>query len=216
MFEFIHVKYKHIVNLPSLVIEEGKINTLFGPSGSGKTTILKMLNKMLSPTDGKILYQGQELKAINAVLHRREVMMLSQNPAIFEGNIRDNLCIGFKLQEKPLPADDVFIRMLAQVHLQKSMDDPVAPLSGGEKQRLALARILLLDAKVYLLDEPASALDALAEEVIIEMVTAYVKKHQKTLVMVTHSDAMAKKYSDVMIDIMNGTCNGRCAYERRS
>lgn len=208
LFEFIDVQYKDVADLPRLMIEKGRITSVVGASGSGKTTILKMLNKMISPTQGRILYDGTDLRQINSVAHRRKVVMLSQSPAMFEGNIRDNLNIGLKFHERELPSDEVFAAILEQVKLKKLLDNPTDTLSGGEKQRLALGRVLLLDPEVYLLDEPSSALDDETEEIIIQMLTEHVRKEKKTIVLVTHSKAIAEKYSDQVI----GIAKGRCVY----
>jgi putative ABC transport system ATP-binding protein len=134
--------------------------------------------------------------------------LLSQNPVIFEGNIRDNLTIGLKFQGKPLPSDDLLIDILERVRLQKQLNSSADTLSGGEKQRLALGRVLLLNPDVYLLDEPCSALDEVTEELIIEMMADLVKKNGKTLVLVTHSKAIAKHYSDTIIEVIDGKCSG--------
>ncbi len=139
-------------------------------------------------------------------MHRRKITMLSQNPVIFEGDIKDNLLIGLKYQQKPFVDNQVLKELLRQVQLDKELDNPADQLSGGEKQRLALGRILLLDSPVYLLDEPSSALDDNTEKLIIEMITTHVKKNNKTLVMVTHSKKVAEKYSDVIINVKNGHC----------
>ncbi len=179
MFELLGVKYKTIIDIAYACIDEHAITALTGISGSGKTTILKMLNKMVSPTQGKILFRGKNLDDVDSTTHRRKVAMLSQNPAVFEGNIRHNLTIGLFFQQKPLPCDDFLNRLLKKVHLSQPLDGPTANLSGGEKQRLALARVLLLDAQVYLLDEPSSALDEETEHMMIEMITEHVKTHQK-------------------------------------
>ncbi|MEW5785546.1 MAG: ABC transporter ATP-binding protein [Bacillota bacterium] len=204
LFEFSEVKFKDLLDLPALAIEKERITTLVGPSGSGKTTILKLLNKMLSPTGGRIMFNGADLGRVNPVVHRRQVAMLSQSPVIFEGTIRDNLQIGLKFQEKDLPDDTVLLEILERVKLLKPLDSAAQTLSGGEKQRLALGRVLLLDAAVYLLDEPSAALDDQTEELIIEMINAHVRAAKKSLVMVTHSKAIAEEYSDTIIKIING------------
>lgn len=209
LFEFIDVKYQNILDLPRLYIEKEKVTTIVGASGSGKSTILRMLNKMLSPTQGRILFNNTDLSQINSVTHRRHVIMLSQNPAMFEGSIRDNLNVGLKFQEKSALSDDVLLGVLEKVKLKKELDSSANTLSGGEKQRLTLGRVLLLNAEVYLLDEPSSSLDDETEESIIQMVTEHVRKETKTLVMVTHSKAIAEKYSDVIIEISGGKC---CSY----
>ena len=203
MFEFIDVTYKDIICIPSLVIEKQKVTTLVGTSGSGKTTILRMLNKMISPTKGKILYNGVDLQQLNSVNHRRDVVMLSQNPVIFEGSIRDNLTIGLNFQNKDIPKDEVLKQMLERVSLTKELDSSVSNLSGGEKQRIALARILLLSPKVFLFDEPSSSLDNETEEILIQMLIEYVRNESKTIIMATHSKIIAEKYSDKLIKVQN-------------
>lgn len=216
MFRFIDVKYKQILDIPSLLIEKGKITTLVGASGSGKTTILRMLNKMLSPTRGSILFKATDLRDINSVAHRRQVTMLSQNPVMFEGSIRDNLNIGLKFQAKSLLSDAELLGILEKVSLKKALDTSASILSGGEKLRLALGRVLLLNSDIYLLDEPSAALDDEMEETIIQMVAEYVRKENKTMVMVTHSRAMAEIYSDTIIKVTEGRCSNvrGCKVER--
>jgi len=218
LFEFIDVKYRNILDLPRLFIEKEKVITIVGASGSGKSTILRMLNKMLSPTQGRILFNKTDLSQINSVTHRRHVTMLSQNPAMFEGSIRDNLNVGLKFQDKSLLSDDVLLGILEKVKLKKELDSSINTLSGGEKQRLTLGRVLLLNSEVYLLDEPSSSLDDETEQSIIQMVTDHVRKETKTLVMVTHSKVIAEKYSDVIIEISSGKCssNWGCNGERNN
>ena len=104
MFELIEVKYREVVDIPHLYIAEG-LTVVLGASGSGKTTVLRLLNKMISPTQGRIFFNGIDIKQIHSVEHRRNVMMLSQNPAMFEGTIRNNLTVAFKFQEKELPVE---------------------------------------------------------------------------------------------------------------
>ena len=211
MFDFKDVKFKEIIDIPTLLIAKDRITSLIGPSGSGKTTILKMLNKMLSPTEGRILFNGQSLDQIDSVVHRRRVTMLSQAPAIFDGDIKDNLIAGLKFQKREIPGDDVLADMLMKVKLNKELSSPTQNLSGGERQRLALGRVLLLNSEVYLLDEPSSALDEVTAEVIIEMIAGYAKRENKTLVMVTHSKTIAQQYSDEIIEVSCGKCTWRSA-----
>ncbi len=201
MFEFRNVKFKDVIDIPSLYISEHRITSLTGPSGSGKTTILKLLNKILSPTEGQILYRDRELDKIDAISHRRKVTMLSQTPVIFGGNLKDELTAGLRFQKKHLPDDETLIEVLKKVRLTKELNSETGTLSGGEKQRLALARILLLDPEVFLLDEPSSALDDTTAEAVIEMIASFTKAAGKTLIMVTHSMVIAERYSDQLIEI---------------
>ncbi|WP_045218630.1 ABC transporter ATP-binding protein [Desulfonatronum thioautotrophicum] len=211
MFEFIDVQYENILELPHLVIGTEQVTSLVGASGSGKTTVLRLLNKMISPTSGRILFQGEDLGQRDSVRHRRDVVMLSQNPAIFEGTVGDNLRAGPRFQEKEPPGDETLKPLLEQVRLVKALDEPADKLSGGERQRLALARVLLLKPRVYLLDEPSSALDEETEQLIFDMLTAHVRSTGTTIIMVTHSRAVARKYSDTIISMSAGKCVERGA-----
>jgi putative ABC transport system ATP-binding protein len=203
MFDFIEVKFKDIVDIPRLNIGEG-LTVMLGPSGGGKTTILRMLNKMISPTQGRILYNGQELKSIKSVEHRRRVMMLSQSPAMFDGTIRDNLTAALRFQEREAPGDGELYNTLAKLQLDKDLGTPVQQLSGGEKQRIAMGRLLLCDPEAYLLDEPSSALDEDTEDAIIKVVAEQVRTARKTVLMVTHSRLIADRYADQVIEIWDG------------
>jgi putative ABC transport system ATP-binding protein len=130
--------------------------------------------------------------------------MLPQQPVIFTGSIRENLLKGLKFSEKELLEDEALEEILKLVHLDKPLDDQAENLSGGEKQRIALGRVILMDPEVLLLDEPSSALDELTEEKIIEFVVNYSRDHKKTLILVTHSKDISKKYSDVEVVIESG------------
>lgn len=214
MFEFIDVHYRDVLDLPSLVIGKEQVTSLVGTSGSGKTTVLRMLNKMISPTHGRIMFQGVDLKQVDSVAHRRNVVMLSQNPVLFEGTIRDNLLAGLLFQDRESPGDIALSQMLEEVELAKPLDDNANRLSGGERQRLALARVLLIDPQVYLLDEPSAALDEDTEQLIFEMITTHARTTGKVIVMVTHSKAVARKYSDTIIEMASGKCLKRsCPHE---
>ncbi|MGG1574745.1 ABC transporter ATP-binding protein [Fictibacillus sp. NRS-1165] len=199
MFELTKIVYKDILRFDELTIEKGKVSILTGESGSGKTTLLKLLNHMITPDEGTVLYKGEDVKALNPVLHRRNVVMLQQMPAIFPGTVKDNLIAGLAFSEKTVPADAELEEALHTVYLKKPLETKAGGLSGGEKQRLALARVLLMDAEAYLLDEPSSALDdETADEVISSFLNKAKKKH-KTVVMVTHSKRIAAHYADVNI-----------------
>lgn len=203
MFNIQDLKYKTILNIRELEIKEHKITSIVGKSGSGKTTFLKMLNKMITPDSGVIFYKGKNIKDMDAVKLRREVVMLGQTPAIFLGTIRDNLLIGRKFANKePLP-DKNLIDMLEKLGLDKSLDEDSEQLSGGEKQRIALGRVIISDPQVFLLDEPSSALDSDTENLIISSLVDYTKENNKTLIIVTHSLEIGRKFSDFIIEIKN-------------
>ena len=204
MFRFENVKFKDIVNIPELVLEDHKVISIIGPSGSGKTTILKLLNKMYSPDSGKVYYDGKDIEAIPSTTLRRNVVMLAQSPVVFKGNIRDNLNIGLKFSGKDNKSDDELKKIMHFISLDKNLDEKPDNLSGGEKQRLSLGRILLMNPEVFLLDEPSSALDNDLAESIVDGVVRYSKEKNKTVIMVTHTLELAKLHSDIIVSVNSG------------
>lgn len=204
MFEIRNVSYKSILSIDELDIDTGKVTAVIGKSGGGKSTLLKLLNKTLSPSEGTILYRGRPLREVSSVEHRRNVLYLNQKPHIFKGTIRDNLIKGFLYQGRRVPSDSDLESMLQRVHLELSLEKSASTLSGGEAQRLALARILVLDGETYLFDEPSSALDEKSELDVLNSVIDWLRRLEKTVVMVTHSKDVALQHADRLYAVSNG------------
>jgi len=199
-----NVRYRDILDIERLDIPSEKITCIVGESGSGKTTLLRLLNNMISCDRGNIFYRGQSIYTINPIELRRKVIMLAQNPVVFPGTIKDNLLIGLKFSEKPLVSDEKLKEVLEKVYLEKAIEDGSENLSGGEKQRLALARVMLTNPEVFLLDEPSSALDENTEELVIARIVQHVKQNNKTLVMITHTKKIAQMYGEKLIEMKKG------------
>jgi putative ABC transport system ATP-binding protein len=199
----IKIKFKNILDIPSLVINK-PITCIVGSSGSGKTTLLRMLNCLNVPDLGTIIYNDQELSKTDTIKLRRKVVMLGQTPVIYGGTIEDNLQIGLEFSKKLPASKSAMKEVLERVELNKPLNDSCANLSGGEKQRLCLARVMLMDADTYLLDEPSAALDKETELFIIDNFTKFVLENNKELIMVTHSEQIAEKFPDSIIRIEKG------------
>lgn len=200
MFKIDHLVYKNILNIPSLELTEPLI-CLYGPSGSGKTTLLHLLNKLLVPDQGVIYYKGKNIASCDSVLLRRKVAMLGQTPIIYPGTVEENAVIGLKFSQKPIPSSDKVRIALNQAGFPKGLSDRCDTLSGGEKQRLCLARMLLLDAETYLLDEPSAALDKEMEYFVIQNMTQYCKENKKQLIVVTHSEHIVTDFSPKLVQL---------------
>lgn len=204
MFKLEKVKFKDILDIEEILLEENMITAILGSSGGGKTTFLKLLNNMITIDQGKVMYQGKDIENYDPVTLRREVVMLPQDPKIFKGTIKDNFKLTEEITENDFSHNLDYNELLKKVSLSKKLDDIADQLSGGEKQRLALARVMLVEPKVLLLDEPSSSLDKKTEEKIIKMVVEYARGNNRTLIMVTHSPEIAEKFADKIINIENG------------
>jgi putative ABC transport system ATP-binding protein len=204
MFKLSNVTYENILSIKSLNIPSEAITCIVGKSGGGKTTFLKLLNNMISCSNGIIKFKNKEVDKYDPIKLRREIVMLPQKPIVFAGTLEDNFKKTQFFTEQEKSSKERYQNILRKVHLNKNLQDKADNLSGGEKQRLALARILLLKPKILLLDEPSSALDDQTEKQIIEMVTSYINKNGGTLVMVTHSRKIAETYGEKIVIINDG------------
>jgi len=208
MFDLKNVQFKNILNIKELALEAGAITCIVGESGSGKTTLLKVLNHLINFEQGQINYRGKDLKELDAITLRREVILVPQNPVIFPGTLRDNLQIGLLFSKKEPASDERLLEEIHKLGLYKQLDDQTETFSGGEKQRLALARVILMDPEVLLLDEPTSALDDNTVDKVMGRILDYVKSRGKTLVMVTHSRQLAQMAGEKIITLEDGSVAG--------
>ena len=166
--------------------------------------MLKLLNNLISAEVGTILYKDKNIEKYNPLELRRNVVMLPQTTVMFSGSVRDNFEKTLLFTEKESADDEIYKGLLKKVGITHLLDADTLNLSGGEKQRIALARVLLLRPETLLLDEPSSALDDQTEDFIIRMVVDYSRETAKTLIMVTHSRSIAEKYANTIITLYDG------------
>lgn len=204
MFTLEGVKYRNILEIPQLVFPQSGIVCLVGSSGSGKTTLLRLLNLMQSPTEGTIFYQGQDLAQKDAVEHRRNVVTVPQTPVMYPGSVEENLQRGRLFCQMPPASRKRLEEGLEAMRLNKALEEDVAMLSGGEKQRICLLRALLIDAQTYLLDEPTSALDQDTTGFVLEAFCKACTEQEKLLIMVTHDPGVAKRFGQTVITLKQG------------
>lgn len=204
MFLLKNVKYRDILFIRELRISKNKVTCIVGESGSGKTTLTKLLNLLISADSGEIYFQGKDINTYDPIQLRSKVLMVSQNPVIYDGSVRDNLLKGFFFSEAKIPSDERLKKMLKMVQLDKSLDEDSENLSGGEKQRLSLGRALLMNPEVFIFDEPTSALDEETEDKVMETIIAQLKERRKTVIIITHSKKIAHRYGEMIIEVKDG------------
>lgn len=204
MFRIKNLKFKNILDIDDLHIEGNEVTCIVGKSGGGKTTLLKLLNNLISADVGTILYKDKNIEKYNPLELRRNVVMLPQTTVMFSGSVRDNFEKTLLFTEKESADDEIYKGLLKKVGITHLLDADTLNLSGGEKQRIALARVLLLRPETLLLDEPSSALDDQTEDFIIRMVVDYSRETAGTLIMVTHSRSIAEKYANTIITLYDG------------
>lgn len=201
MFQLENVIVNNVIEIESLTLDANVIS-IEGQSGSGKSTLLRLLNNLDDPSSGKIYLQEKNIIEIVPGELRKRVVMLPQSPTVFDGNIKDNLIIGLTLSEQSVPNDEKLKDILERVWLDKSLDTSASDLSGGEKQRMALARILLMEkAEVFLLDEPSSDLDDKTTKHVMKEFLNIAYKANQQIIMVTHDTIVSKNFADRIINM---------------
>ncbi|EEF68402.1 spermidine/putrescine ABC transporter ATP-binding protein [Holdemania filiformis] len=188
----------------NLDIYENEFVTLLGPSGCGKTTLLRILGGFLEPTEGKIIFDGQDISQVPP--YKREINTVFQKYALFPHmNVYENIAFGLKIKKQSKDViEQKVMRMLSLVGLEGFEKRNVTLLSGGQQQRVAIARALVNEPEVLLLDEPLGALDLkLRKEMQHEL-----KKIQKevgiTFIFVTHDQEEALTMSDKIVVMKDG------------
>jgi len=186
----------------TLEIYMGHIYTIIGPSGAGKSTLIKLINRLIDPTEGKILIDGNDIMNYDIIQLRRKIGMVFQQPYLFEGTVEDNIKYGPMLKGKRDIDVEYYLRIvgLDKSYSKKKVDD----LSGGEAQRISIARTLANEPEVLLLDEPTSALDPASTQVIEELVMDLKNKLNLTFIWITHNMEQAKRVGDYTIFINKG------------
>jgi phosphate transport system ATP-binding protein len=189
----------------SMSLPARRITALIGPSGCGKSTVLRCLNRMndLIPdvrVEGEVLFHGMNIYAAGAdpVEVRRRIGMVFQKPNPFPKSIYDNVAFGPRVNGLPGNLDEIVERALRQAALWDEVKDSLhksgLAISGGQQQRLCIARTLAIEPEVVLMDEPCSALDPIATYKIEELMTEL--KRTYTIVVVTHNMQQASRVSD--------------------
>ncbi|WP_257345836.1 phosphate ABC transporter ATP-binding protein [Pseudalkalibacillus decolorationis] len=184
-------------------IPENRITTIIGPSGAGKSSLIMLLNRLENLDNGTIYYKGNNINDYPVTELRREIGMVFQSAYLFDGTVEDNLKYGPSLQNKwdSKNAD----KLLDLVDLPSSYKlRAVTTLSGGEQQRVALARTLANKPNVLLLDEATSALDVNTTKIIEQLLERIQQEDDITMVMVTHNLAQSMRIGDFSLYLQEG------------
>ena len=176
----------------SIEVAAGDVFVVFGPSGSGKSTLLRLLNRLDEPTRGTVLLDGVDYTTLPPRTVRRRVGLVPQQPALREGTVAENVTWGPRLRGDAVDLDRM-AELLDRLGLAGLADRRAADLSGGEAQRVAVARTLFNDPDIVLLDEPASSLDAAAAERVEALLADVMAAYSLTAVLVTHDADRARR-----------------------
>ena len=184
----------------NLKLEEGQIIVFVGPSGCGKTTTVKMINRLIKPTSGKVLINGEDISKKNVINLRRNIGYVIQQTGLFPHmTIKENIEIVAKMQKmkaKEIESKTKELMEMVGLDYEKFADRYPAQLSGGQQQRVGIARALITNPDIILMDEPFSALDPITRSQLQDELINIQTQFKKTIIFVTHDMDEAIKIAD--------------------
>ncbi|CAI7648531.1 unnamed protein product [Penicillium glandicola] len=194
----------------NIAIESGQFVAFVGPSGCGKSTLVSLLERFYEPTQGTILFGGRDIRSIEIASYRGALSLVSQEPKLFEGTIRENLLLGLEAPNNPNTEDQMiqackdaeiydFIVSLPDGFLTELGVNAQASLSGGQKQRICIARALIRKPLLLLLDEATSSLDSQSERLVQSAMERLASKRDMTIIAVAHRLATIQKADAIFV-----------------
>ncbi len=194
-----------VLMINTLDIPASSVIALVGPNGSGKTTLLHLLAFLITPQKGSFSFFGAKVSASELISLRRRVGLLPQNPYLFKCSVLENVTIGLKLRGfSRREARKMAIEGLKKVRMEGYESRWPNSLSGGEAQRIALARTLALNPEVFLFDEPANHLDLESVKRTEQLILNLNRNEKKTVIFTTHNLSFAQNLTDFVIHIFQG------------
>jgi putative ABC transport system ATP-binding protein len=194
---------KAIVREASFALRAGEVVAITGPSGAGKSSVLRLLNRLDEQTTGRVWLEDKDTSELPVRELRRRVGMVMQQPNLFPGTVAENVRYGPALWQVEMNGAEVE-ELLKTVGLGGYAERDVAGLSGGEAQRVSLARTLANRPQILLLDEPTSALDDAAKLVVEEALRAAMARVEGACLIVTHDAAQAARLAGRTLTMREG------------
>jgi tungstate transport system ATP-binding protein len=196
---------KSILNQEAYTFKSGNIYGIIGPNGVGKTTLLRILSGIDKQFDGDILYNNN---TIDSKL-QKSITLLSQNPYMLNRTVFENIVYPLKVRKTSKVVDDSLMNekvkeVLSLLKIESLANQNALLLSTGETQKVALARALVFEPKLLLLDEPTANIDPESMIVIEEVLQKYNEKHRCTIIAVTHNIEQASRFCTEVVKMTNG------------
>ena len=194
-----------VVEVDHLAVDQGNVLAVVGPNGAGKTSLLLAVAHLLKPERGQILFNGEEISAQKELQYRRRIALVLQEPLLVSRTVYENAALGLHFRhiakEEIARRVDHWLNRLGIAHLRDRRADK---LSGGEAQRVSLARAFVLQPELLLLDEPFSALDSPTRRGLLEELRAILAETATTTLMITHNLQEAVQVSHHLAVIIGG------------
>jgi tungstate transport system ATP-binding protein len=194
-----------VLEIEHLTVTQGEVLAVIGPNGAGKSTLLLALSHLIKPVRGEIVFGDQPLEAQNDLEYRRRIGLVLQEPLLLDTSVFENVAAGLRFRHVPKDETtrraDLWLERLGIAHLRRR---PAAKLSGGEAQRVSLARAFAIEPQLLLLDEPFSALDAPTRSHLLEDLHSLLAETGRTTIFVTHDLDEALLLGDRVAVLLGG------------
>jgi len=188
-----------------LAIAAGRVTALIGPNGSGKSTLLSLLAFLRQSSKGEIYFFGRRARGEDLPALRRRVGFVAQNPYLLRGTVLDNVSLGLKLRGASRPGRHAkALSALARFGLAGFANRPARELSGGEAQKVALVRALVMEPEVLLFDEPFTYLDQASMASMEAILSGYASEERRTVVFSTHDQLHGLALADEVVSLFEG------------
>ena len=199
---------KIILDINHLDFQTNKIFSIVGPNGSGKTTLLKILNLLEKPDAGRIFFYGEELNKksnIKILNIKRKMTLIEQNPFLFSSTVYNNIAYGLKIRAVPAPIQREMVKnALKRVGLSGFEERKVSQLSGGEAKRVVIARGIVINPDILLLDELTANIDQQHQNIVEKIIRNTKNEIGSTIIFTTHDLSQAYRLSDEVISLLDG------------
>lgn len=194
-----------VLEIKDLAVEKGEVLAVVGPNGTGKSSLLLTLARLLQPETGELLWDGVPFTEQTDLAYRRRIALVLQEPLLLDVSVFENVAIG--LRYRGLPSAGIknkVNRWLARVGIESLRNRPGARLSGGEAQRVSLARAFVLSPELLLLDEPFSALDAPTRLRLLDDLKSILAETGTTTIFITHDLKEAARLASRVAVMLDG------------
>jgi tungstate transport system ATP-binding protein len=194
-----------VLDVPELGVAAGEVLGVIGPNGAGKSTLLRVMGLLETATAGSVRFQGERVSPSDGLAFRRRMASVFQEPLLTDATVRDNVALGLRFRGVDVARTAPRVtEWLEQLGIARLAGRRARTLSGGEAQRTALARALVLEPELLLLDEPFSALDQPTREALIEDLGRILRRRRATAVLVTHDRSEAQALGDRVAVLLGG------------
>lgn len=194
-----------VLDIDSLFIEPGEILAIVGPNGAGKSTLFLVLARLLKADHGQIIFQGRHMDSFSVLEYRRKIALVLQEPLLLDMSVYENVAQGLRFRKlSKAEIENRVTRWMGQLGIAHLSVRPVRKLSGGEAQRVSLARAFALQPDLLLLDEPFTSLDTPTRIRLLEDLKSTLTETRMTTIFITHDFQEAQNLATRMAVILNG------------